>query len=138
MLLSATADQLAMKYVGLYLNLGQYDIIGDPANYPLPQTVINLEQCADADVVRNVVSRVKELIATKQHRFKIHIVTMTKEDAQKICSDLNEEGISSMWLTSDQDLNEREKHHVGMGGKGPSDTSDHVLRTGLTTQQLKM
>jgi hypothetical protein len=56
-----------------------------------------------------VVQRAKDLLARKQHKFKIHIVTMSKDDAKEISDKLNNEGVSSMWLTSHQIQSEKEE-----------------------------
>ena len=42
-LLSATANTLLMDFVGHYLGLGNYKVIGELDQYPIPDVVISVE-----------------------------------------------------------------------------------------------
>ena len=50
-LLSATAITLLMGFVGHYLGLENYKVIGDLDQYPIPNNVINVERYSDDEVL---------------------------------------------------------------------------------------
>lgn len=71
-----------LKKETLYLN-GKSKLINwsnnEGAMNPSPDVVINVECHSDVEVLSVLVQRVKRLnIDKKDHRFKIHIVVMTK------------------------------------------------------------
>ena len=108
-LLSATANPLLMDFVGHYLGLGAFKIIGSARDYPIPNVVINVERHDNNAVLKVIVDRVKELNLMKSRRkFKVHIVAMTKDDARAACNALTDEGISCLCLTSDHVQSEKE------------------------------
>ena len=108
-LLSATANTLLMDFVGHYLGLGNYKVIGELDQYPIPYVVINVERYSDAEVLSVLVQRIKQLnISKKDRTFKIHIVVMTKDDATAVCEALSAESISCLMLTSDCLQSEKE------------------------------
>ena len=108
MCMSATANAQLMEYVGSYLGMGDYKVIGSAQTYPMPDVTINVEKYDNSNVIANVIQRVEELTSKKQYKFKIHIVTMTREDAEDIWKQLCNRGVSSIWLTSQQIQKEKE------------------------------
>jgi len=81
-LLPATANTLLMNFVGHYLGLGKYEVIGELDQYPIPDVVISVERYSDAEVLSVLVQMIKQLnISKKDQTFKIHIIVMTKDDA---------------------------------------------------------
>ena len=107
-LLSATANPCLMHFVGNYLGLGTFKTIGDVRDYPIPNVVINVECHDDTSVLQLLVERVKQLNSTKDWKFKVHIVVMTKEDATSVSNALTNAGISCLSLTSDHIQSEKE------------------------------
>ena len=108
-LLSATANPLLMDFVGHYLGLGSYEVIGELDQYPIPDVVINVERYSDAEVLSELVQKIKQLnISKKDRTFKIHIVVMTKDDAAEVREALSAESISCLMLTSDCLQSEKE------------------------------
>ena len=68
-----------MDFVGHYLGLGSYKVIGELDQYPVPDVVINVEHYSDAEVLSELVQKIKQLnISKKDRTFKIHIVVMLK------------------------------------------------------------
>ena len=101
-LLSATANTLLMDFVGHYLGLRNYKVIGELDQYPIPGVVINVERYSDAEVLSVLVQRIKQQnISKKDRSFKIHITVMTKDDSTAVCGALSAEGIPCLMLTSD-------------------------------------
>ena len=102
LLLAATANTLLMDFVGHYLGLGNYKVIGELNQYLIPNVVISVKRYSDAEVLSVLVQRIKQLnIRKKDHSFKIHIVVMTKDDAATVYEALSAESISCLMLTSD-------------------------------------
>ena len=65
--------------------LGNYKVIGELDQYPIPNIVINVERYSDAEVLSVLVQRIKQLNISKKGRtFKIHIVVMNKDDAAAV------------------------------------------------------
>ena len=59
--------------------------------------MINVEHYSDAKVSSVLVQRIKQLnISKKDCSFKIHIVVMTKDDADDVCEALSAESISCL------------------------------------------
>ena len=68
-----------MDFVGHYLGLGNYKVIGELDQYPIPDVVINVKRYSDGEVLSVLVQRIKQLnISKKDCLFKIHIVVMLK------------------------------------------------------------
>ena len=89
-LLSATANPLLMDFVGHYLGLGSYRVIGELDQYPIPDVVINVECYSDAEVLSELVQKIKQLnISKKDRTFKIHIVVMSKNAAAVVRESLS-------------------------------------------------
>ena len=100
--LSAAANTLLMDFVGHYLGLRNYKVIGELDQYPIPDVVINVERYSDTEVLSVLVQRIKQLNISKKDRlFKIHIVVMTKDAAAAVREALSAESISCLMLTSD-------------------------------------
>ena len=82
--------------------MGNYKVIGELDQYPIPHVVINVKRNRDAKVLSILVQRIKQLnISKKDHMFKIHIVFMSKDDAAAVREALSAESISCLMLTSD-------------------------------------
>ena len=93
-----------MNFVGHYLGLGNYEIIGELDQYPIPDVVISVELYSDAEVLSVLVQRIKQLnISKKDRTFKI-----TKDDAAEVREALSAESISCLMLTSDCLQSEKE------------------------------
>ena len=89
--------------------MGNYKIIGDLDQYPIPDVVINAERYSDAEVLSVLVQRIKQLNISKKDRlFKIHIVVTTKDAAAAVREVLSAESISCLMLTSDCFQSEKE------------------------------
>ena len=98
-----------MDFVGHYLGLGSYKVIGELDKYPIPDVVINVERYSDTEVLSELVKKIKQLnISKKERTFKIHIVVMTKDDAAEVREALSAESISCLMLTSDCLQSEKE------------------------------
>lgn len=105
MLLSATMDKKLMGYIADFMSLGEYEVIGSPSHYIVPEVCINIHSRAGITyretLMDLVVSKCKELFHQKSHKkFKIHAITMSKQDATELSERLNNAGLQSMWLTS--------------------------------------
>ena len=106
MCLSATADPTLMDNIANFMCLGQYKVIGRKDNYPVPNVAIKMIQSEynhdSATLIQSVVSLCRDITEKKKDRtFKIHAITMSKEDATSLCDNLNLAGMKSIWLTSD-------------------------------------
>ena len=98
-----------MDFVGHYLGLGNYKVIGELDQYPQPNVVINVERYSDTEVLSVLVRRIKQLnISKKDRTFKIHIVVITKDDAAEVREALSAESISCLMITSDCLQSEKE------------------------------
>ena len=98
-----------MDFVGNYLGLGNYKVIGELDQYPIPDVVMNVKHYSDAEVLSVLVQRIKQLNISKKDRwFKIHIVVITKDAAAMIYETLSAESISCLILTSDCLQSEKE------------------------------
>jgi len=60
-LLSATANTLLMDFIGHYLGLGNYMVIGELDQYLILDVVINVERYSNAEVLSVLVQRIKQL-----------------------------------------------------------------------------
>jgi len=86
-----------MDFVGHYLGLGNYKVIGELDQYPIPDVVISVEHYSDAEVLSVLVQRIKQLnISKKDRSFKIHIIVMTEDDATAVCEAISTESISRL------------------------------------------
>ena len=84
-----------MDFVGHYLRLGNYKVIGELDQYPIPDVVINVKCYSDAEVLSVLFQRIKQLhISKKDRSFKINIVDMTRDDAAAVCETLSAESVS--------------------------------------------
>jgi len=106
MCLSATSDPTLMENIATFMGLGQYTIIGSAAEYPIPEVRINIITGAhnedSSSLIPLIVSHCRDLVTKKEnHPFKIHAITMTKDDANTLSDSLNFAGIESIWLTSE-------------------------------------
>jgi len=115
MCLSATADKMLMNYLANFMCLGDYIVIGDTDKYPVPNVAINLMTSVYNDepssLIQTVVSHCRHLVEKKREStFKIHAITMSKDDALNLCNELNTAGISSIWLTSE--LHQQQKSQL--------------------------
>ena len=92
-----------MDFVGHSLKLRHFKVIGELAQYPIPDVVINVKCYSDAEVLSVLVlQRIKQLnISKKDCSFKIYIVVMTKDAAAAFREALSAESISCLMLTSD-------------------------------------
>jgi len=98
--------------------LGNYKVIGELDQYPIPNIVINVERYSDAEVLSVLVQRIKQLnISKKDCSFKIHIVVMTKDAAGLFCEALSAESISCLMLTSDCLQSKKAGYDACMGRK---------------------
>ena len=57
LMLSAAASTLLMDFVGYYLGLGNFKVIGELDQYPIPDVVINIERYSDTEVLSDVCSK---------------------------------------------------------------------------------
>ena len=115
MCLSATSDQCLMNYLANFMCLGNYEVIGDIDKYPVPNVAINIISSIyheeSTSLIKAVVSHCRDLVDKKRNDiFKIHAITMSKDDAINLCSELNIAGLKSIWLTSN--LHHTEKAHI--------------------------
>jgi len=106
MCLSATADPTLMDNIATFMGLGNYQVIGDKDNYPVPKVAINMVTSVynndSSTLIQSVVSLCRTLSEKKSLRkSKIHAIAMSKEDALQLCDKLNHAGLESIWLTSD-------------------------------------
>ena len=127
MCMSATANGQLIEYVAQYLQMGNYEIIGSERNYHMPKVAITVERCNEKNIIDVVIERVHQLNRKKKYRFKIHIVTMTRDDAEDICKRLCQCGVTSIWLTSK--LLQSEKVHTM---KTWEEQDDQVIVTTFT------
>ena len=105
MCLSATADPTLMDNIASFMCLGNYEVIGNKDKYPIPNVAINMVTSVYNDdsssLIQSVATLCRTLIEKKRHRnFKIHAITMSKEDAMQLCEKVNHAGLQSIWLTS--------------------------------------
>ena len=104
--LSATSDRFLMEYLSTFMGLGEYEVIGDIHNYPVPSVAINIMSSVYNDesssLIKAVVLHCRDIVDKKRDtNFKIHAITMSKDDATNLCKELNTAGLKSIWLTSE-------------------------------------
>ena len=105
MLLSATTDFELISNISNFMSLGQCKIIGSVNSYPVPKVAIHViksttERSRDS-LLEAVVMHCRTLTERKQDgNFKIHAITMSRQDASDLSDRLNNAGLPSMWLTS--------------------------------------
>jgi len=107
MCLSATADPTLMDNIASFMCLGNYKVIGDKDNYPVPKVAINMVTSVynndSTTLIQSVTTLCRTLSENKSLRkSKIHAIAMSKDDAMQLCDKLNHAGLESIWLTSDQ------------------------------------
>ena len=115
MCLSATSDQSLMNYLADFMCFGEYHVIGDVHKYPVPHVAINMMSSVynddSASLIKGVVAHCRHLVDKKKDTlFKIHAITMSKDDAINLCEELNIAGLKSIWLTSE--LHQTQKEHL--------------------------
>ena len=106
MCLSATSDDNLMNHIASFMGFGKFVIIGDKAKYPIPNVAITMHNSVynndSSSLILSVVQHCRELVEKKSNQsFKIHAITMSKEDAVQLSDQLNHAGIRSIWLTSE-------------------------------------
>ena len=114
MCLSATADDNLMTHLASFMGLGNFVVIGNKDNYPIPNVAINMHKSVynevSSSLIPTVVQHCRELVEKKSNQsFKIHAITMSKDDAIQLSEQLNNAGLKSLWLTSDLQSAAREE-----------------------------
>lgn len=147
--MSATITESLISHIKQYLKMGEIVLIGNPTKtqYHIPNVAINVRQSTNLqnDVIQHVRNRYKE-INSAEHSGAIHVVTLTKRDAEwgaQACKDAN---IKSFWLTSACSSTERRNRMQAYGelqsfviwttydvGYDSSFTKDVVIMGGSTS-----
>jgi superfamily II DNA helicase RecQ len=105
MLLSATTDRDLMNYMSNFMSLGKYETIGSINTYPVPNVRIavmnSMSEHHRESLLEAVVQHCRNLTERKKgYTFKMHAITMSRQDASDLSDKLNKAGMHSMWLTS--------------------------------------
>ena len=123
MLMSATAEEVLIKTIGQFMNLGAYEVIGSTDNYSVPDVrihiVANEHTVHRESLLNTVVQHCQKVLEKKRHYVsKIHAVTMSRRDAEELADMLKHAGMTSMWLTSSLS-GEQRSHFLQMWQDGP-------------------
>jgi superfamily II DNA helicase RecQ len=105
MLLSATTDSELIKSISNFMSLGKCEIIGSVNSYPVPNVTIHVikstSQRPRESLLQAVILQCRTLTERKSDsNFKIHVITMSRQDAIDLSDKLNDSGLPSLWLTS--------------------------------------
>ncbi len=107
MFLSATTDSYLMASIAKFMSIVDYDVIGSISTYSVPNVrIVVIKNTQDNErefLLDTIIRHCKNIISKKsERRFKIHAITMSRQDASDLSDRLNIAGIQSMWLTSSQ------------------------------------
>lgn len=105
MFLSATTDRILMKYTSNFFGIGDLEVIGSTTMYSVPEVKICVIKNHGANnrehLLQIIVNHCTNLTKTKKESyFKIHAITMSRQDAIHLSDQLNNSGLKAMWLTS--------------------------------------
>jgi superfamily II DNA/RNA helicase len=105
MLLSATTDSELINSISNFMSLGKCKTIGSVNSYPVPNVTIhvikNTSHRPRESLLQAVVMQCRILTERKaDSNFKIHAITMSRQDASDLSDKLNDAGLPSLWLTS--------------------------------------
>ena len=101
--LSATANPTLIKLLAGFMGIGDgYKIIGSATSYPVPNVAVLVRQTSSSQVLNEVVEAV---MREHSHDPTVgqHIICTTKADAMELSQRLNQQSITSEWMTSERD-----------------------------------
>jgi len=110
-LVTATTNATATKMIASYLGIGDsYVVVGGPSSYSLPKVSFQVKQSPNHSLMQDVVTHIgSRLQPTHEHiNTAIHVLTVSRDDAEKLSKMINNIGINAKWLTSECNLQQRQ------------------------------
>lgn len=101
--MSATATEQLIKCIASFMQLGEYEVIGNSNQYLVPDIAINIITFSASSIETELLSRASQYITNNPDK-AMHIIVNSKDDATHLCEEFKKRGYSqSEWLTSDTD-----------------------------------
>ena len=110
-LLTATTNATATKMIAHYCGIGvNFIVVGGPSQYSLPNVGFEVRQTQNELLPTEIVSHISQRLSPPHVRTNtaIHVITVSREEAETLSRMINEVGIKADWLTSECSKQERE------------------------------
>ena len=102
-LLTATTNATATKMIAHYCGIGDnYILVGGPTQYALPNVGFEVRQTRNELLLSEIVTHISQRLHPPNVMVStaIHVITVSREEAETLSRMINQAGIKADWLTS--------------------------------------
>lgn len=110
-LLTATTNATATKMIAHYCGIGDnYILVGGPTQYALPNVGFEVRQTRNELLLSGIVTHISQRLHPPNVMVStaIHVITVSREEAETLSRMINQAGIKADWLTSECSTQERD------------------------------